>query len=144
MAMFGEAVYPTFERLFEPSLLGRCTKGKTQNNNECLHSMIWSKCPKTNLFGLERVQACVALAVGEFNNGTKKTTEKTLATSGLLFGKFSKKISFTLDKDRLTKSNKRDEDRDSHSRQKRKQARLVEDQRLARAEGVTYQAGAFD
>lgn len=39
-------ILPVYQRLASDTLLGRCTDGKTQNTNESLHSVIWSKCPK--------------------------------------------------------------------------------------------------
>jgi hypothetical protein len=117
--------------MFTPFLRGSLTqlcledtKGKTQNNNESLHSVIWSKCPKTNLYGLQRVQACMALAIGEFNMGTTATTESALESLGLLMGKYSRSISKKLDNHRLQKSDKRDEEHKTHMVQ-----RLLDEQK---------------
>ena len=41
------ATVPIYERMSDPNLLKRMLKGKTQNSNECLHSVIWNRCPKT-------------------------------------------------------------------------------------------------
>lgn len=36
-----------YQRLGSNNLLSRCVDGKTQNANESLHGVLWSKCPKT-------------------------------------------------------------------------------------------------
>ena len=41
-----ELLEPIFEELSKPDLLARCLHGKTQNPNECLNKVIWSRCPK--------------------------------------------------------------------------------------------------
>ena len=41
------AMVPIYQRMSDPNLLKRVLKGKTQNSNECLHSVIWNRCPKT-------------------------------------------------------------------------------------------------
>ena len=58
----------------DPSLLKRQAKGKMQNANECLHSVIWSKCPKTVFVG-NGVEGAVASAVSSFNIGATQLTQ---------------------------------------------------------------------
>ncbi|XP_076449178.1 uncharacterized protein LOC143285666 [Babylonia areolata] len=41
-----DALLPVYNRLGNPQLLHRCLAGKTQNSNECFHSMVWRTCPK--------------------------------------------------------------------------------------------------
>ncbi|KAM3850480.1 protein Niban 1-like [Diretmus argenteus] len=43
--------------------------GGTQNQNECLNSMIWARCQKTTFQGLACVQAAAGVAVAIFNEG---------------------------------------------------------------------------
>ena len=43
-------IMPVYQRLASEQLLGRCTKGRTQNPNESLHNLVWSKCPNKCLF----------------------------------------------------------------------------------------------
>ena len=59
----------------DPNLLKRLAKGKTQNANECLHLVIWSKCPKTVFVGKWRVEGAVASAVSSFNIGATQLTQ---------------------------------------------------------------------
>ena len=50
-------------------------KGKTQNANESLHSVIWSRCPKTVFVGVRRVCGAVASASAGFNEGTSHISQ---------------------------------------------------------------------
>ena len=63
------AVRPIYERMSDPSLLERIEHGRTQNANECLNGQIWARCPKTVHVGADRVNAAVASAVSNFNQG---------------------------------------------------------------------------
>ncbi|KAL8604346.1 hypothetical protein ACOMHN_028109 [Nucella lapillus] len=60
---------PVYERLTDTQLLSRCVSGKTQNSNECLHSLIWSRCAKDKFASRRRVQFAVFTAISEFNFG---------------------------------------------------------------------------
>ena len=53
----------------------RCLRVEMQNNNECIHSKVWTKCPKTGFVGLMRVVAAVCAAVAEFDEGIGVTIE---------------------------------------------------------------------
>ena len=45
-----EAMVPIYQRMSDPNLLSHMLKGKHQNYNGCLHSVIWSRCSKTPLW----------------------------------------------------------------------------------------------
>ena len=64
-----EHIMPLYERLTEEHLLSRCVSGKTQNANECLHSLIWSRCSKDTFASRRRVEFAVLRAAREFNFG---------------------------------------------------------------------------
>lgn len=64
-----EKILPIYKRLGDENLLSRCLKGKTQNANESLHSVIWRKCPKTSFLHLKRVMIGVGIAIIDFNYG---------------------------------------------------------------------------
>ena len=60
---------PIYERLSDPNLLKRMIRGKTQNANESLHNVIWSRCPKTIFVGKHKLHGAVATAISSFNEG---------------------------------------------------------------------------
>ena len=47
--------------------------GPHRTNVESLHSVVWSKCPKTTFVGIERVVSATCSAVSQFNAGIKVT-----------------------------------------------------------------------
>ena len=67
---FFNVLKPLFERLSSAELLSRCQRGFTQNQNESLNGVLWSKCLKTRFFGLDRLQLAVSESVAEFNAGS--------------------------------------------------------------------------
>ncbi|KAH7955984.1 hypothetical protein HPB52_005317 [Rhipicephalus sanguineus] len=72
------ALRPVYERLSDKELLQRCTRGKTQNANEALHSVIWSLSPKDKNASLFAVETAVADAVMRFNFGNKESSSLIL------------------------------------------------------------------
>ena len=82
-----EAVKPIFQRLSDPALLARCKKGKTQNQNESLHGVIWGLCPEEGNVGLSIVKLAVYFAIYLFNDGEISVT-RLLETLEVLPGIF--------------------------------------------------------
>lgn len=66
-------IAPIYKRLTDLDLLKRCVKGKTQNQNESLHSRIWKKCDKSRSVSKTLVETAVAEAVNEYNFGSAAT-----------------------------------------------------------------------
>ena len=58
---------PVFHDLSRTDLLNKCTHGMTQNVNECLHRLIWDRCPKTSNVEQNIVALATYLAVLKFN-----------------------------------------------------------------------------
>ena len=53
-----------------PTLSREWKREKTQNSNECVHSVIWSRCPKTVFIGKHKLHGATASAVADFNEGS--------------------------------------------------------------------------
>ena len=68
-SVFRKELKPIFERLSGDELLSRCQKGLTQNQNEALNNVLWSKCPKRVFCGKQRLECCVASSVLQWNAG---------------------------------------------------------------------------
>ncbi|XP_077500045.1 uncharacterized protein LOC144110831 [Amblyomma americanum] len=73
-----DALQPVFVRLSDRKLLERCQRGKMQNSNESLHSVIWSLVPKTKQASLFAVQSAVAEPVTRVNAGKEYATKAIL------------------------------------------------------------------
>ena len=57
-----QEMIPVYKRMSDTKLLKRMEKGKTQNTNECLHSVIWSRCPKTVFIGKHKLHGVLVEA----------------------------------------------------------------------------------
>ncbi|KAM7295256.1 hypothetical protein ISCGN_024761, partial [Ixodes scapularis] len=73
-----DALLPVYQRLADKRLLRRCRRGKTQNANEALHSVIWSLTPKHKHASLFAVETAVADAIMRFNVGMQQATSSIL------------------------------------------------------------------
>lgn len=73
-----KALLPVYQRLADKRLLQRCTRGKTQNANEALHSLIWSLAPKEKHASLFALEAAVAEAVMRFNAGMAQASSQIM------------------------------------------------------------------
>ena len=74
----------------QESLLKICLRGKTQNRNESLHNVIWSRWPKTSFTSTSRVEMAVLVFV-EFSFGSHASMAY-MTLQGLSAGKFSVKL----------------------------------------------------
>ena len=68
-SVFRQELKYIFERLSDHELLSRCQKGLTQNQNEALNNVLWSKCPKRVFCGKQRLECCAASSVIQWNAG---------------------------------------------------------------------------
>ena len=59
---------PIYEKLSDPNLLKRMIRGRTQNANESLHNVIWSRCPKTIFLGKHKLHGAVATAISSLQD----------------------------------------------------------------------------
>lgn len=73
-----QALLPVYERLADKELLLRCHRGKTQNANESLHSVVWSLIPKEKHASRIAVETAVAEAVMRFNAGARESSSRIL------------------------------------------------------------------
>ena len=66
-----DLLLPIFEDLSNNALLSRCLHGKTQNANEELNSIVWSKCPKNIFVSKELMKIGLNSAILQFNEGAR-------------------------------------------------------------------------
>lgn len=119
---------PIFKQLSDPTLLKKCLKGKSQNPNESLNNLIWSRLPKKTFVGLSTLNFGVSEAVLSFNNGYVSKA-KVLEHMGLQAGKNLVKAMETLDRKRVYEAEKSVTELEKKIRLKRTMAkRLLEDQ----------------
>lgn len=141
-ANFFSKLKPIFDDLSSADLLSRCLDGYTQNTNESLHGMIWSRCPKTKSFGMQQVQFAVSSAICEFNSGATFHTS-LLDSMNVPPGTYTTLYCTELDKQRVYHSERKNEDKFKKRRkQLRRQRKGLQDSHT-QTEGVTYKSGEF-
>jgi len=80
--VFYKLLLPIFERLSNDELLSRCLLGLTQNQNEAINNVLWSRCLKTKFCGVKKVSLAVSETVAYFNAGAG-TTALLMKKSGI-------------------------------------------------------------
>ena len=134
-----EHVKGVYTRLAHIDLLERCKLGKTQNNNESVHSVIWNKCPKTSFVGLERVVSATCSAVSEFNVGVEVTMKNLCDVMQVPSGVHLLASAEKTDRRRLSQAKRQAAAATRQARQTRRLART----RAAESASSDYAAGAF-
>ena len=68
-SVFRKELKSIFERLSDEKLLKRCLRGYTQNQNESLNNLLWSKCPKRIFYGKKKVRSCCCSSSHDMEHG---------------------------------------------------------------------------
>ena len=89
----------------DEDLLKKCVHGKTQNANEALNGLIWSRLSKTVFVGRETIEMGVNSAIIHFYDG-RKGILKVLEHFGLK-GQISKATATNLDSSRIKRMEKK-------------------------------------
>jgi len=131
-----------FERLRDDTLLSKCLHGKTQNVNESLNGIIWTRCPKRVYLGKKTLEMGISSAVLQFNIG-RDGIFHVLEVAGLQLGTEQRKSNTT-----LVQRNKRRILRKSKSPVKRRRIELRAirknwDTKNNEEEEETYTPGGF-
>ena len=140
--VFLEVLRPTFMTLSETKLLERCVRGATQNQNECINSLVWVRCPKHKHHGVKVIRCGVASAVLHFHGGAA-SREKVIQRLSIPAGAFTRRASLIRDKKRLQKSDLQASKKDKKRRQAERLRKTRREDALRDAEDTTYEAGAF-
>lgn len=134
-----ETVYkeikPVYQRLSSKELLERCLSGGTQNVNECLHSVIWTKQPKGRFVSKSRLEWSIAKAVSEFNMGCSVTQSLQAELSGKGVTEAAEVIAERRDTRRKRKSENQKEATAKRAKMRQK--------KKSRKSTVDYGAGKF-
>ena len=119
---------PIYERLGGKELLKRCLRGGTQNANESLHAVIWSRCPKVCIASRDKAEVATLVACSEFNMGSV-SSHNILSTLGFDIGTNTKRLGRQRDKVRHANSRRSSEKKFVQRRESRRRAHLEERRR---------------
>jgi len=95
-----EKMKPTFKDLSHTDLLKKCLHGNTQNPNESLNNVIWSRVPKSTFVQIETLKLGAYDAVAHFNIGHVSKI-RVLQKLGITPGKYMVSTMRRLDEERL-------------------------------------------
>ena len=122
-----------------PTLSREWKREKTQNSNECLHSVIWSRCP---FIGKHKLHGAAASAVAVFNEGSIQLSQ-VMERLAIETNQIHNLLMDEMDRKRMYKANIASS---SRVRKERADRWVKQRQQLATqeaSEGTTYAAGEF-
>lgn len=136
-----KAIKPTFTHLAQRELLKNCLHGRTQNVNESLNSVLWSRVPKNNFVGLKTLQFGALDAVITYNEGNKGRI-KVLRNLGVRIGNNCLKTLYCIDRERVVKADKAAQigTKEARKRSRMIKKKLIEDEKKGDQD---YEAGMF-
>lgn len=136
------AIKPVIRDLANTELLKKCTHGRTQNPNESVNSVVWSRLPKTVFVGLSAFMVGVYDAVGCFNEGNI-TRCRVLKQFGMSVGINTKKAMLQIDRERLRNAERNVSEYEKKARQSRRQAKKRLADSMEDPDNPEYGAGLF-
>ena len=135
-------IKPIYARLSADILLSKCLDGKTQNQNESLNGMIWTRLPKSIFVGADVLKLGVYDAVAHFNIGSRAAV-KISKEQGCIPGYFFEMGMRKANQKCVKKANHQATPEVKKRRKvPRGQKKKTEDKNKE-VEGNTYEAGAF-
>ena len=139
-----DVIAPIFSHkdLGSEALLSKCLHRETQNVNESLNNLIWTRCPKQIYVGNSVLKTAVASAVICYNGGVQGTLS-VLTKLGIEHGFFTADAYRKADICRVKQANRKST---SKVKQRRKTLRAVRkgfNDKNEQEEGLTYGSGAF-
>lgn len=137
-----EFIKPVFKSLSNKELLRKCLHGKTQNPNESVNAVIWSRLLKTGFVGLKTLHFGVYDAVSVFNSGNV-TKCKLFHKLKMDIGKFTVLSMKKMDQHRIKASERNSLDFKKQARQKKRQVKRKLEDKEEDPDDPSYGAGQF-
>ena len=114
-----QLVKPNFLYLSNETLLSKCLHGKTQNTNESINNIIWTKCPK-NIYVQQNVfKMGVSSVVINFNDGNCGILNK-VKNVGIDTGYCPKQFNQRKDESHIQRMNKKSNEQSKMQKNKTK------------------------
>ena len=136
-------IEPIFMNLSDDVLLNKCLHGKTQNPNEALNKIIWTKCPKTVFVHKTVIDMGVNSAVLQFNDGLSAISN-VFAYFGFQGGYVMNNISLRGDRKSVKKSQQKSSDEGKRRRKRlRHKDKAQKDKETESEPQESYVKGGF-
>ena len=136
-----QLIKPIFTDLINESLLKRL-HGETQNANESINNITWTKCPNNIYVQRNVLEMRVASAVINFNDGSCGILN-VFTNAGMQAGYFTKMFCLKKDESRIQRMDKKT---NKQTKQQRKRLTVIRKNIVDKnkeKEGVFYESGAF-
>ena len=117
--------------------------GATQNQNESLNNIIWSRCPKTGFGSRIMVEIAVYLAVITFNHGLEELSPLFKNLFGSSPRGFTAGYITSSDSKQIKKSMQKTEHTGQKCRKLMRSSALSTEENHVAREGMTYEPGGF-
>ena len=132
---------PIFRELSKPDLLAKCLDGSTQNNNESLNNIIWTRCPKNVFVSAPVLEMAVSSAIICFNYG-RRGSFQVFINCGLEIGSHTHNFCYVEDAHKIVRANVKSME---VTKKRRKTLRAVKKgfQDKEAEEEPSYSSGAF-
>ncbi|GFS53178.1 uncharacterized protein TNCV_4069041 [Trichonephila clavipes] len=138
-----EAIRPIFRDLSDPELLKKCLHGNTQNPNESINNVIWSRVPKKTFVHLETLSFGTYDAIASFNKGNT-TKLDILKKLNIEPGYYATCCMERLDKERITRARYANLQKTKEVRKVKRLKRIIQEGEFSKnAENLEYGAGMF-
>ncbi|GFU57111.1 uncharacterized protein TNCV_1779741 [Trichonephila clavipes] len=138
-----EAIRPIFRDLSDPELLKNCLHGNTQNPNESINNVIWSRVPKKTFGHLETLSFGTYDAIASFNKGNA-TKLDILKKLNIEPGYYATCCMERLDKERITRARYANLQKTKEVRKIKRLKRIIQESEVSKnAENLEYGAGMF-
>ncbi|KFM73460.1 hypothetical protein X975_04407, partial [Stegodyphus mimosarum] len=136
-----EAMRPIF--LLNPELLKKCLHGNTQNPNESVNNVIWSRVPKKTFVHIEVLSLGTYDAIASFNQGNV-TKLQILKKLNIEPGDYTIDAMKCLDRERLLRAKYSNLQKTKDVRKEKRLKRKREDDKLKEnVHNLEYGAGMF-
>ena len=132
-----EAIKPIFKDLAKTELLRKCLEGYNQNANESTNDLIRKCCPQKKNHGLVTASTALAMAVGEFNDGSVTFTG-IMRDLEQNVGEFAVERFEDKDIRRIQNTQRRAQHATHEARRARRLPRLARDEQQVEREGFPY------
>ena len=136
------AIFHIFQDLSPEELLKKCLHGKTQNDNEAINNIIWTRLPKNIYVGWYTFQIGVASAVVSFNSGAHGLLD-VFRQLNMVVGCFTKKFCLKSDMTRIKKMKRKMSVEGKNIRKRRRAEKKGFVVRNEEKEGEVYGSGLF-
>ena len=137
-----QLIFDTFDefKYNHPDFIAKISDGRTSNNNEAIHSLLFQMVTKTDAIGMDIMRTGAALAVIRYNEGFQGI-QRLFETLGVTPGKHLLDTMTVLDNKRIYRSDRII--REQCERFAKKQRRSQKVNRQVKKHGVGYSSGQY-